>query len=269
MKIGIHLGCCIEKISIDEQIRLMKENGFTTTFGMASGDHIDEWIEKCQAAGIEVENMHAPFRKINAMWHNDGGEEALKECEAEIYGAVDICARHGIPTLVMHVTYGNPPAIVSDYGFSNYDRFMEYARSKNVKIAYENTKGIGKLITAIERYEDSGFCWDVGHEHSMTYGLTYMPFLKDKMIALHVHDNTGKIGEDKHMIPFDGGGVDFEHVAKMLAMSGYDKSIMLESIQKTSGAYDDLTAEEFYKRAGDAAKKLATMVEKYKAEMEA
>ena len=27
MKIGIHLGCSLEKISIEEQIRLMKENG--------------------------------------------------------------------------------------------------------------------------------------------------------------------------------------------------------------------------------------------------
>ena len=241
MKIGIHLGCSLEKISIEEQIRLMKENGFTAAFCMADNPNVDEWVEKAQAAGIDVENLHSPFRKINAMWHGD--EKALEECEAEIYAAVDTCARHGIPTLVMHVTYGNPPATVSDYGFANYDKFMEYARSKNVRIAYENTKGVGKLITAIERYEDSGFCWDVGHEFSMTSGLSYM-------------------------IPFDGGSVDFDNVAKQLAYAGYDKSIMLESIQKTSGRYDDLTPEEFYKRAGDAAKKLAAMVETYKAEME-
>ena len=266
MKIGIHLGCSLEKISIEEQIRLMKENGFTAAFCMADNPNVDEWVEKAQAAGIDVENLHSPFRKINAMWHGD--EKALEECEAEIYAAVDTCARHGIPTLVMHVTYGNPPATVSDHGFANYDKFMEYARSKNVRIAYENTKGVGKLITAIERYEDSGFCWDVGHEFSMTSGLSYMPFFAQRLIAVHIHDNTGIVGKDLHMIPFDGGSVDFDNVAKQLAYAGYDKSIMLESIQKTSGRYDDLTPEEFYKRAGDAAKKLAAMVETYKAEME-
>lgn len=266
MKIGIHMGCCTADISIEEQIRLMKENGFTTTFAMADKPNIDEIIEKAQAAGLEVENLHSPFRKINAMWHGD--DEALKECEAELYAAIDTCSRHGIPALVMHVTYGNPPATVSDYGFANYDKLMEYAREKNVIIAYENTKGIGKLITAIERYEDSGFCWDVGHEFSMTSGISYMPFLKEKMVAVHIHDNTGIVGKDLHMIPFDGGGVDFDNVAKQLANAGYDKSIMLESIQRTSGRYDDYTPEQFYKAAGEAAKKLADMVEKYKAEMQ-
>lgn len=267
MKIGIHMGGYSQPISIDEKIRLMKENDFTTTFCMADAENVDEIIEKVQAAGIEVENLHSPFRKINAMWHGD--DEALKECEAEIYAAVDTCARHGIPVLVMHVTYGNPPATVSDYGFANYDKFMEYAREKNVTIAYENTKGVGKLITAIERYDDAGFCWDVGHEYSMTSGLTYMPFFASKLAAVHIHDNTAIVGKDLHMIPFDGGGVDFEHVAKELARVGYDKSIMLESIQRVSGKYDDYTPEQFYKAAGEAAKKLADMVEKYKAEMKA
>lgn len=263
MKIGIYMGCC--DIPVEQQIDLMKEYGFTVAGVTSDKPERDDIIEKVQAAGLEIENLHAPFRKINAMWHGD--EEALKVCEAELYAAIDRCARYNIPVLVMHVTYGNPPAIVSDYGFENYDHLMEYARSQNVTIAFENTKGVGKLITAIERYEDSGFCWDVGHEHSMTRGITYMPFLKDKLVAVHIHDNTSEVGKDLHMIPFDGGGVDFDNVAKQLAIANYDKCIMLESIQHTSGKYDDYTPEQFYAAAAKAAKKIAALVDKYKKEI--
>lgn len=258
MKIGIHLDCCVGNLPIEKQIRLMKENGFSTTFCMANRENVDDVISTVQNAGIEFENLHAPFRSINAMWEND--EAVAQETLNELFAAIDTCARHGIPVLVMHVSYSNPPAIVTDKGFERYDKLMEYARAQSVTIAYENTKAVGKLITVIERYEDSGFCWDVGHEFSMTRDLTYMPFLKSKMVALHLHDNMAQVGKDLHMIPFDGI-VNMENAAKQLADCGYEKSIMLESIQRVSEKYKDYTPEQFYKCAGEAARKFAAMVE--------
>ena len=66
MKIGIHLGCSLEKISIEEQIRLMKENGFTAAFCMADNPNIDEWVEKAQAAGIDHEEYgYSVFESVS------------------------------------------------------------------------------------------------------------------------------------------------------------------------------------------------------------
>lgn len=262
MKIGIHLNCCVGNVPIEEQIRLMKENGFATTFCMADIENVDEVIETVQKAGIEFENLHAPFRKINAMWEED--EVAAQEALNELFAGIDTCAHHGIPVLVVHVAVSNPPAIVTDKGFERYDKLMEYAREKGVTIAYENTRAVGKLITIVERYEDAGFCWDVGHESVMTRGITYMPFLDAKLVALHLHDNMAQFGKDWHMIPFDGVA-NMENAAKQLADCGYEKSIMLESIQRSYVKYADYTPEQFYKCAGEAAKKFANMVEAYKA----
>ena len=73
MNIGIHLNCCTEKLPVEEQIRFMKKYGFSTTFCMADLEEIDTVIEAVQKAGIEFENLHAPFRTINAMWGNYAG----------------------------------------------------------------------------------------------------------------------------------------------------------------------------------------------------
>ena len=262
MKIGINLDCCVGNVPIQEQIRLMKENGFSTTFCMADIEKVVEVIETVQKAGIKFENLHAPYRKINAMWEED--EVAAQEALNDLFAAIDTCACHEIPVLVVHVAVSNPPAIVTDKGFERYDKLMEYARKKGITIAYENTRAVGKLITIVERYEDAGFCWDVGHETVMTRGITYMPFLDAKLVAVHLHDNMAQIGKDCHMIPFDGV-VDMENAAKQLADCGYEKSIMLELTQRIHVKYADYTPEQFYKCAGEAAKKIANMVEAYKA----
>lgn len=262
MKIGIHLNCCVGNVPLEEQIRLMKENGFSTTFCMADRENVDEVIEMVQKGGIEFENLHAPFKKINAMWEED--DAAAQITLNELFAAIDTCARHKIPVLVVHVSVSNPSAIVTDKGFERYDELMEYAREKGVTIAYENTRAVGKLITIVERYEDCGFCWDVGHEFSMTRGITYMPFLDSKIVALHLHDNMAQVGKDLHMIPFDGV-VNMENAAKQLADCGYEKSVMLESTQRVSDEYTEYTPEQFYKCAAEAAKKFVDMVEAYKA----
>jgi len=262
MKIGIHLNAFTKNITLEEQIRLMKENGFSTTFCMANKENVDEVIETVQRAGIAFENLHAPFGKINAMWEED--EAAAQETLGILFASVDTCARHKIPVLVVHVSVSNPPPTITQCGYERYDKLMEYAREKGVTIAYENTRAVGKLITIMERYEDAGFCWDIGHEFSMTRGITYMPFYDARIVAIHLHDNEGVVGKDLHMLPFDGV-VDMENAARQLALCGYEKSIMLESSERLSDKYEDCTAEEYYRKAGVAARRFADMVEAYKA----
>ena len=261
MKIGIHLNAYTKNITLEEQIRLMKENGFSTTFCMANRENVDEVIETVQKAGIEFENLHAPFGKINAMWEED--EAAAQITLDELFASIDTCARHGIPALVVHVSVSNPPPAITQWGYERYDRLMEYAREKGVTIAYENTRAVGKLIAVMERYEDAAFCWDIGHEFSMTRGISYMPFFDTRITAIHLHDNEGIVGKDLHMIPFDGV-VNMENAAKQLADCGYVKSIMLESCERLSDKYVNYTAEAYYRHAGEAAGRFAEMIEQYK-----
>ena len=85
-----------------------------------------------------------------------------------------------------------------------------------------------------------------------------MPMFGDKLKALHIHDNM--LDGDHHMIPFDGK-IDFDRVARQIAESSYEGSVMLEISTKQSTFYDTVTPEDYYERAGKAAQKLKEQIE--------
>ena len=88
-----------------------------------------------------------------------------------------------------------------------------------------------------------------------------MPLFGDRLSALHIHDNDGKYNSDLHLIPYDGT-IDFDIVAKEIAQSGYDGSIMLELSRGNSHLYDSLSPEEYYGHASKAANRLREYIEK-------
>ena len=78
--------------------------------------------------------------------------------------------------------------------------------------------------------------------------------------ALHITDNSGI--RDDHYVPFDGI-IDYEEVAKDIAESGYDGTMMLELMFKDQYA-EEMSYKEFALKAKAAAEKLIEMVDKYK-----
>jgi len=140
---------------------------------------------------------------------------------------------------------------------------MEASREIGVSIAFENQRKLANLALMFEYYEDALFCWDVGHEACFAGGREYMPLFGDKLAALHIHDNTCEFNHDFHMLPYDGK-INFDKVARAIAESGYTGSLMLEVGRWGSPRYDGLSAEEYYNRAGIAAKRLRDAVESYR-----
>ena len=65
------------------------------------------------------------------------------------------------------------------------------------------------------------------------------------------------------MIPYDGI-IDFERVAESIASVNYEGSLMLELCAPASDVYRDYTPEKYYRRAAEAARKLAARVEDYR-----
>lgn len=260
MKIGINLGCYGGGLTIEEQIRLIKENGFEACFLGCEGADFDAVVEKVQAAGITVDNLHAPFNKINDMWkEGEAGEDML----ARLIACVEKAARHGIPVIVVHLSSGMNPPMINDIGNERFKRLMEAAAANNVTIAYENQRMIANLALMFEYYPEARFCWDIGHEACFTYGREYMPLFGKKLAALHVQDNLCEFNKDQHLIPYDGK-VDFDKAARYIAESGYQGTVMLEIIRKNSDFYTEISPEEYYKRAADATRKLRDTIESYR-----
>ena len=253
MKLGIEWNYRFSG-SADEQARLIKENGFDATF-VSRLDGLDAVMAAVKKYGIVCESYHAPFDRINDMWiSGEDGETMLKR----ICDCIDACAEYGIPVVVVHLSSGKNPPRINDVGFERYDRLMMYAKEKGVTVAYENIRKLDNLAFAMENYPEAGFCWDVGHEACSGMGVQFMPMFGNRLKALHIHDNM--LDGDHHMIPRDGK-IDFDRVARQIAESPYEGSIMLELSTKQSDFYNGVSPEEFYERAGKAALRLKEEIE--------
>ncbi len=257
MKIGINVNC-YGRIPMGEQIALMKENGFTACFTDPMHPGYDCEIEHLQWAGIDVDFLHAPFKRINSIWGPDG-DGMLKE----LTDCADAAARHKIPTVIVHLSSGINPPKISDGGIARFEKLMEHAEKKGVTVAYENQRKISSLAMMLEFYPKARFCWDTGHEGCFTPGKQFMPLFAEKLTALHIHDNQCLFNQDDHLIPFDGT-LDFDRVARQIAKSGFDGTVMLEVLRENSTRYDALSPAEYYRKAGNAARRIAEKIERYK-----
>lgn len=263
METGINLFCYggAEELCIEKQIELMLENGFGHTFVMSDNPELSGGlVDKVKRAGIVFDTLHAPFTGINNMWKKGvEGDNTLNG----LIEAVNKCADFDIPVAIIHLSSGRPAPLISDAGNMRFEKLMEHARKKNVTLAFENQRFIANLASVMEQFPDAGFCWDVGHEGCFTKGKRFMPLFGDRLTAVHIHDNHHLPDEDEHLIPFDGI-TDYEAVAKYLADYSFAGTVMLEVFRSESDKYIHTSPEEYYKRAGLAALKLASAIEKFK-----
>ncbi|MBI5722937.1 MAG: sugar phosphate isomerase/epimerase [Planctomycetes bacterium] len=220
--------------------------------------------------------------------HGSDGQEKLWGSPVEyqrragvelVRNRIDMAQRLGCDVVVMHAPH--EPETSPDreaYWLSfrrSLDELQHYAAGRGVRIAIENMPNprypdfIGRLF---EMYppEFMGLCYDTGHGNFLhkhfleatvpppaPNGLDVLERYKDRLIAVHLHDNDGLA--DLHRLPFSGT-VDWEAVARLIAVSGYAKQIMtLEVSMKFNGIADE---DEFLQAAALAGEKFADMVRK-------
>lgn len=261
MRIGINFDA---KWNYREVIDAFLENGIDRTFVCIEHPQFAEAMAALKKANITVDNFHAPFKKQNTIWaESDIGEDML----ARFLEAVDYCVDYGVPLMVAHVSNGRPMPPINKTGLARFDKFMAYAKSKGITIAFENHKYIENVQFMMERYPDAGFCLDTSHENGFTPGVRYMSMWSDRLVATHLSDNECVCDKDMHMIPFDGS-IDFEQTAFEIAKSARDLTLMLEIKPNNHPKYKDMSAKEYYAAAAKSIRKFAFMVDKFKEQNE-
>ena len=264
MKTGISFHC-YAGLDDSTQIALMKKNGFEATFLGSEDPRIDEIAPLLKREGILLENLHGPLSdercNANDIWRDNDRAPVLLE---RLMDGVEKCGKYEVKTLVLHVTAGHTPPRPNKRGYERFVQVFERAQELGVEIACENIRPYGNVAFILEQFPDSGFCWDVGHEAYSGDKRQWMPMFGCQLKALHIHDNF--LDGDHHMIPFDGK-IDFDRVARQIAESGYEGSLMLELIQSAHPIYAELSPDEYFARAGKAASKLAQMVEAYRSKL--
>ncbi len=258
-EIGINIGARKE-MDTATFCAFIRDLGFTRVFsGSTNPDNVREHANHVAAAGLCYDTLHAPFKGImNAIWQEgDEGEDTLRQ----LTDCVDLCAEIGAPIAVVHLSAGDNPPPPTDIGRGRFIRLVEHAVGKGVKIAFENQRKLANIAWAFEELRDVpevGFCWDCGHEGCFTPGRRYMPLFGSRLICTHIHDNSGVLNKDQHLIPFDGN-LDFGYVAE--ALRGADPTVPLVlELKRKDEMYGEMSDEDYLIRAAEAIGRVRDMI---------
>ncbi len=266
-------------LSSEEQIKLFKTTGFEAFTGHW-GDGCEEEVRLC-AKTAKDENMifhsfHAPWNYAADMWDENEKEDAEKGIK-QAKGFIDLCNELEIPMIISHVYVGfDKEYKPTEFGLENYGKVIDYAETKGIKIAFENTEGdcyLDAILTEFKDRKHIGFCWDSGHEMCYNDSKDLLELYGDRLFATHINDNLGvkdyggKITwhDDLHLLPFDGIADWNYNVERMKKAQKLD--ILTFELNNTSkpnryenDKYFKMPVEEYLAEAYVRACKIATMM---------
>ncbi len=230
------------KYEIAEYKRLFKELGLTLLDVHGSAGYEKYWcspVEYIRKSGVEL-----VANRLHMM------------AEMEATGC-----------LMMHIPYtrtdhsAEQQREIADSSLPNIrktlDELMPLAQKYGIRIAVENMwmDSFGIIAQLMKEYSPDylGITYDSGHGNGgeNPQGLNFMEQLKDRLYALHLHDNDGS--GDQHQPPFMGN-VDWTRMAKIIATGGYDKNspVSFEMSMRNTPFFDVARSEERQPQTDDA-----------------
>jgi len=252
-------------------LRAIAEAGFTHVhwchhwctdflYGAAEMAQIAGWLKDF---GLGVLDLHG----------SAGGEKgwvSAREYErlagvSLVANRIEMTARLGGGAVVMHVP--REPLDAAENGAywdrlrRSLDELEPFARVHAVRIAVENTSANYATIGRLLRHygpDYLGTCYDVGHGNVDGDGPARLADLKDRLVAVHMHDNDGS--GDQHNLPFSGT-VDWPGLARVLAESSYEGPPNLEVTLENSG---HAGARPFLDAALSAGRRIAELVDAHR-----
>ena len=221
---------------------------------------VEEIMAYARKMGLNIIFAHLGYQRPQVIWN----EGIAGDIEIERYmNDITVCKKNGIDLVIIHPTFQYEKQDLSEIGISRIKRLIKYAESIDVKVAYENVELNGYLEYIIENINSNnlGICFDCGHCHLFYEGKFDVNKFKNKVFAIHLHDNF-KI-KDNHNLPFDGT-VDWKKTIKQIVDMNYDGYIVIES--GYNNYYENLNLEEYYRLAYDKGIKIKMLFDLYKDE---
>lgn len=256
------IGMYVFRIDTKGFLKGLIDNDIKRAFLDAENNDIEYIMQEFEKHGIVCETLHAPFDKINDMYSEN--EENAKAMQNRLLNSIDLCEKYNIPVVVTHLSSGRPMPPITPLAEKRFKEVFDYADKKGVKIALENLRYAENLIYFLDKYKKTYFCYDSGHQYCRATNVQFLEMYGDRVIALHLHDNRCELDTDDHLLPFDGN-IDFSLVAKQLAKTDFDGTIMYELCRfpNLDGKiiYEDLTDDEYFIKAKEVCLKFEQMVE--------
>ena len=254
MRIGITSGS-YGRYPREIRYHIMKADGFDCIdFGMAntetgpytlSGEELDAYIARERAlaeeAGITIWQVHGPWR-----WPpQDTTEEDRAERMEKMKFSIDVTARLGCKNWIIHpiMPYGinelgtEDAQKTWDLNVTFMRELLACAKEHDIYICFENMPmpnfslgSVEAIMRFVREMDDDHFrvCLDTGHVNVFEGQSLYdaVKMIGDKLQALHVHDNGGKL--DEHKLPWLGTA-DWEGFGRALREIGFEGVFSFET----------------------------------------
>jgi len=217
---------------------------------------IEGWFKEYRLKLLNLHGSHGQEK----LWvsHDENRRQAGIEL---VQNRIQMTARLGGEVIIMHIPSTDPletrPGWLTQIRKSLAD-IEPFARKHAVHVALENmTRDDFEMLgTLLAEYDPSflGLCYDSGHANMGGEGIKGLERLKERLIAIHLHDNDGT--SDQHKIPFTGT-VDWDNLARIIASSTYQGCVNLEVLIRQTGIADEA---EFLRQAYQAGERLSRMI---------
>jgi sugar phosphate isomerase/epimerase len=179
---------------------------------------VRELADALEAHTLRLQSLHAPTERNLAPGRESGVPISLCESErGRRVDAVDEMKRvlevaEAIPfrVLVVHLGHGRQAMDQRrvDAAFSSLEPLAVFAKHRGVTIALENTPGELTSPSSLAHFiddthlHDLKLCLDTGHAHLEDGVEASFEIMRERLVAMHVHDNRGE--RDEHLLPFEG-----------------------------------------------------------------
>lgn len=261
-KIAVVVSNDNENVSAYQTIDAIAQAGFKNVFiqwyNKDWSPSQTQQLDYIRKKNLNVLFAHLGYQKINTLWEKgEKGDAHITRYQQDL----KICKENGINLVCMHLTERDTAPTCFEEGLRRIKAICDTAKELDMRVSFENTKVKGYVEYVLNHIQDEhvGFCFDSGHYHAhFKDELDFEPF-KERIFAVHLHDNHGE--KDEHLLPMDGN-LDWEATLKHLAECGYDGPIILELCYRRE--YLKMPIDEFYKKGYDLAKKLALRYEEIK-----
>lgn len=218
---------------------------------------IGKWLGRF---GLKLTAIHASAGDEKG-WSSDREYERLAGVEL-VANRIEMAARLCADVIIMHIPAKSGDADQDDARQlqvrKSLDALEPLAAERKVRIAIENhaDDDYGQIRRVLAQYPPQyiGHCYDSGHGNIGQKGLEHLDTVKDRLIAVHFHDNDGR--DDLHLVPMTGT-VDWSELARIIAESAYTKCVSLECTLRNQKMPEDL----FRQRAFDAGTAISKMID--------
>ena len=193
--ICFHFGYVYEKLNIEKQAIDIKQAGFDCVMTTADpvfnkeNKSIKQQVKWLRKNDLKLSSLHMRYKKdaLPYFWQDCKMGDGI---EKGILKDIMIASKYGFACVVVHL-FGE----WSETGKQRLSKILLYCEKYNIPIAVENLNGNSILLDKVFKTFKSEylkFCYDAGHNHAFDPEIDYLTRYKNKVIALHLHDNLGK-----------------------------------------------------------------------------